>query len=188
MAKPKRRGLRNDVERHAARLLIDQTGASTQSLARLLVLRLRTRLRRGRLDHDIARGTEGPYDRVRAFREARLRDMRERKRLASALERVLDAYRHPAPLSSAAPIDRRAVRAAKPVFEELIRSLRSAGEVEARGVALAWCLLVDADGPLYASPGRTGDPECLWYAALSLLLALRPLPGAERSRPPVMLR
>jgi hypothetical protein len=188
MAELKRRGLRDNVERHAARPLIDRTGPSTQSRARLLVLQLRTRLRRGRLDHDIARGTEGPYDRLRAFRQQRLRDVRERKRLASALERVLDANRHPASLSSAAPIDRRAVGLAKPVFEELIHCLRSTGEVEPQGVALGWCLLTDGSGPLYAAAGGSRDPERLCYAALSLLFAVSPVRGVQRPRTRIMLR
>jgi hypothetical protein len=160
----------------------------TQSRPRLLLLRLRTRLHRGRLDLDIARGTEGPYDPLRAFRQLRLCDVRERERLASALERVLDAYRHPARLSSAAPIDRPAVRAATPVLEELVRYLRSADDVDPRGVALGWSLLTKADGPLYAPVGGSRRPDRLWYAALSLLFALSPVRGLKRSRPPVTLR
>ena len=114
--------------------------------------------------------------------------MRERKRLASALERVLDAHLHPAALSSAAPIDRRAVAVASPLLSELIGCLRSADEVEPRGVALGWCLLTTADGPFYAPVGGSREPEHLWYAALSLLFALSPVRSAERSGPPVMLR
>jgi hypothetical protein len=188
MAEVKPRAVRENVERQAARLLIDRTGASAQSRARLLVLRLRTWLWRGRLDRDIALGKEGPYDRLRAFRGQRLCDGGEQKRLASALERVLDAYRHPAPLSSAAPIDRRAVRAAEPLLEELIRCLRSADEIEPRGIALGWDLLTKADGPFYAPVGGSRDPGHLWYAALSLLFALGPVHGVQRSRPPVTLR
>ena len=122
------------------------------------------------------------------MRETQLRGMRERRRFADALERVLDAYSRPAELSSAAPIDRLAVGTAKPVLEELIRGLRSADEVEAHGVALGWCLLTDARGPIYAPPGGSGDADRLWYTALSLLFALRPLSGAQRTRPSVMLR
>jgi hypothetical protein len=155
---------------------------------KVLVLRLRTRLRRRRLDRSIAWGSERPYQGILALREAQLRGMRERKRLAGALERVLEAYSRPAPLSSAAPIDRRAVETAKPVIEELIDDLRSADQVEAQGVAFGWCLLTDPCGPIYASPEGQGDPDDLWYAALSLLFALSPQRGADRTRPAVLLR
>src|SRR5512133_929514 len=183
MAQPKARGLRKSVGRRTERMGTDGIAASRQSSARLLVLRLRTRLRRRQLDRRIAWGRERPYEGALALRETQLRGMRERSRLASALARVLDAYRRPAELSSAAPIDRRAVETAKPVLEELIRGLRSADEIEAQGVALGWCLLTDARGPIYAPPGGSCAPDRLWYAALSLLFALRPLSGAERTRP-----
>lgn len=183
MAEVKRRAAPRSIETRAARLLIDRTEASTQSRGRLLVLRVRTWLRRGRLDRDIARGTEGPYDALKAFRAQRLCDLPERKRLASALERVLDAYRRPAPISSAAPIDREAVGLARPLLEELIRCLRSTDAIEPRGVALGWRLLTRADGPLYAPVGGSRDPDRLWYAALSLLFALGPLHGVQRRAP-----
>ena len=44
---------------------------------------------------------------------------------------------------------------------------------------LGWRRLTDPLSPIYArSGGPPGDPDRLWYAALSLLFVLRPLPGS----------
>jgi len=142
-----------------------------------LLLRLRARLRRPWLDREIVRGADRPGDRALALREGQLTRRRERRRLASRLEQVLADRPSQPRLSSAVPIDHRAVRVAKPILTELILSLRSIDPVEPRGVVLAWRLLTDASSPIYAPPGgRPGNPDGLWYESLGVLFALRPLP------------
>jgi hypothetical protein len=141
-----------------------------------LLLRLRTRLRRPWLDGEIARGEERPADRALSLREAQLVAPRERRRLARRLEQILDAQPAKPGPSSVVPVDREAVDVAKPLLAELIRSLRSTDPIEARGVVLGWRLLTDATSPIYGSPGGgQGDRDGLWYEALAVLFALRPL-------------
>jgi hypothetical protein len=107
---------------------------------------------------------------------------RERERLALCLARVRAARRRfGGAMSSAVPLDLRAVAIAKPVLAELIRSLNSSEAVKPQGMVLGWRLLTEPGSPLYASPGgRPQDPDRLWYAVLSLLFTLRPLTSAAR--------
>lgn len=97
-------------------------------------------------------------------------------RLALSLERVLRAPSRPVALSSAAPLDGEAVELARPVLTELVLSLRSSENVDARGVALGWRLLTDPASPVYAQPRtQPAAGDRLWYAAASVLFALQPL-------------
>jgi hypothetical protein len=168
----------NSAALGAATGLRASTGFRARTL-RGLLLRGRTRLQRAWLDRAIARGVERPDDDALALRQAQLAAPRERERLALRLEEILAARPRPVALSSAAPVDHAAVEVAKPLLSEVILSLRSSDGVEPRGVVLGWRLLTDATSPLYGTPrGRHGDPDGLWYEALALLFALRPLPDA----------
>jgi hypothetical protein len=105
---------------------------------------------------------------------------RQRTRLALRFEEVLAAEPRPTVLSSAAPLDWRAVDVVRPILTELILSLRSAEAVEARGVALGWRLLTDPGSPIYTPQGDGSDqPYPLWHASLAVLFALRPAEGAD---------
>jgi hypothetical protein len=147
---------------------------------RALLLRLLTRLRRPWLDAEIARGVELPGDRALALRKAQVAAPRERRRLATRLESILGARTIVRWPGSAVPIDQAAVQVARPLLAELIRGLRSSEPIEARGVVLGWRLFTDPCSPIYAAPdGGSGDLDRLWYESLSLLFALRPLPGAK---------
>jgi hypothetical protein len=77
---------------------------------------------------------------------------------------------------------------AKPLLTELILTLRSSNPVEARGVALGWRLFTDVCSPIYEPPGGSGAIDRLWYESLTLLFALRPLPGAEPTHTASSLR
>ncbi len=145
-----------------------------------LLLRARTRLGRTWLDREIARGTERQADPALALRQAQLVSSRERTRLARRLEQVLADASPPGTLSGVARVDVGAVEVARPVFTELILSLRSSEAVAARGVILAWRLLTEATSPVYRPPGvRLVDPDRLWHESLAVLFALRPLTVAE---------
>jgi hypothetical protein len=142
---------------------------------------VRTRLRRSRLDREIARGAEHAGDSALTLREAQLVGPRERTRLARRLEQVLVDASALATLSGAVPVAVGAVDVARPVLTELVLSLRSSEPVEARGVVLAWRLLTEATSPIYVPPGgQLVDPDRLWHESLAVLFALRPLtPVAE---------
>jgi len=74
------------------------------------------------------------------------------------------------------PVDLEAVEVARPMLTELVLSLRSSEAVDARGVVLGRRLLTDPVSPVYATPdGGSAGGERLWYAALSVLLALGPV-------------
>ena len=149
---------------------------------RALLLRLRTRLRRPWLDAEIARGAKLPGDRAFALRKSQLAAPRERRRLAMRLESILGARTSLRWPGSAVPIDQAAVEVARPLLTELIIGLRSSEPIEARGVVLGWRLFTDPCSPIYAAPdGGSGELDRLWYESLSLLFALRPLPGAKTS-------
>jgi hypothetical protein len=140
-----------------------------------LLLRVRTWLRRPRLDAAIARGLRRPGDSSLALRESQLIEARQRRRLAIRLEEVVATPTRPPAPSSMAPIDRRAVEIASPVLTDLILLLRSRQAVEARGVALGWRLLTDPGSPLY-EPEESGSSggRRLWQQSLAVLQALRP--------------
>jgi hypothetical protein len=83
-----------------------------------------------------------------------MKTSRKRKRLASGLERAVDAAGRPAPLTSSLPVDRDAVEDARGDLLTLALQLRSDEPVHEEGVAIAERLLTYGDSPLYAdSPG-----------------------------------
>src|SRR5262249_51298506 len=147
-------------------------GPRARGLLRLS-LRLRTRLRRPWLDRRLARGVERPGDPALALRRAQLVESPERLRLARRLREGLTEGPRPGP-SSAVPIDREAVRLAKPVLTDVITTLRSPETIEARGVALGWRLLTEPGSPMYAAPDQPEDPKRLRQESILVLLALRP--------------
>jgi hypothetical protein len=74
----------------------------------------------------------------------------KRKRLASGLERAVDAAEHPAPEPSASlPVDRPAVEDARGELLTLALELRSDEPLHDEGVAIAERLLTDGGSPLY---------------------------------------
>ncbi len=133
-------------------------GAPTRSAGRLL--RLRVLLARPRLDQRLAAGEPVDGDPALAVRAAQLRSPRTREYVAAALERALadDGRRG---LTAAIPMDAQALRAARPVLEDLVAALRAPVPVEARGVALVQRLLTDGVGPLYMP---TAPNQLVWAA------------------------
>jgi hypothetical protein len=120
---------------------------STNSL-----LRLRVWLRRDSLDRRLAEGTPPTASPELTRRAAQLLSRRMRRRLAAWLERTLEeAQRPPRRISAALPLDRDAIRIARPELLSLARDLSEVHEpVCVRGVARAYLLLTDGASPLYA--------------------------------------
>lgn len=134
---------------------------------------LRVLAHRGRLDRALADGADPHADEQLELRAAQLERRASRDRLAKGLERVLAAAETPAvSFSAAAPLDRGAIRAARPLLTAVTRELRGDAPVRAQGVALAGRLVVDGNGPLY----RPSVPAELVEAVGEVTDALSP-PG-----------
>jgi hypothetical protein len=95
--------------------------------------------------------------------------IRKRKRVASGLERAVEAAERPAPvLSASLPVDRLAVEDARGELLTLALQLRSDAPVHDEGLDLAEWLLTHGDSPLYAgSPG--GSLRAVAHAAREAL-------------------
>ena len=122
-----------------------------------LVVRVRVFLRRRTLDRLLAAGAEPSWDPELRLRAAQVTSWHKCRLLAHSLEdAVSEAHRLPR-WSCAAPLDRRAVRAAAPGLLALAAGLEADPRPAAQGVALATQLVTDARSPLYAP----GDSDAL---------------------------
>jgi hypothetical protein len=130
-------------------------------------------LRRPSLDNRIAQGSKRRDDHALALRKAQLVGTRERQRLARRFTRLLGEGDRLGALCSAAPINRRAVEAAKGELTEFVLTLLSNEKVDPCGVILGRRLLSDPCSSLYTPPGRPVDIDHLRHEALAALFALR---------------
>lgn len=131
--------------------------------------RLRVALRPAALDAQLAAG-EDPRSSVPLERRAeRLCAAASRRRIAAAVERVLEQADAPSSgLSSRAPLRKVQVLAGRRALSSLARELRRDGPVRPQGVAMAQLLLTDICGPLYAASGHD-DVEFAARAARNCL-------------------
>jgi hypothetical protein len=133
-----------------------------------LVVRVRVFLRRGTLDRLLAAGGEPYWDPEFGLRAAQVTSGRKRRDLADSLESAVSEAHRPPQWSCAAPLDRRAVRAAAPALLALAAGLKAELRPDAEGVALATQLVTDASSPLYAP----GDSDALREIARTARSAL----------------
>jgi hypothetical protein len=141
----------------------------------LAMTRVSLLARRGRLDRELAAGVDPHGDEALEHRAAQLECPAARRQLATGLERVLQAADEPpVTFSASAPLNRPAIRAARPVLLALARELRRNEQARAQGVALVRRLLVDGAGPLYA-PAPTEELAEAAAAALETLAVGPPL-------------
>jgi hypothetical protein len=122
-----------------------------------LVASVRVFLRRRTLDRLLAAGGDPSWDPDLGVRAAQITSWRERHLLADSLESAVSETHRPPRWSCAAPLDRRAVRAAAPGLLALAAELEAACPAAAEGVALTKQLVTEAGSPLYAP----GDPDAL---------------------------
>jgi hypothetical protein len=135
------------------------------------VNQLRARLLSDRLDRWIAAGRAPDGNALVATRARQLVSLRERERLACALDGVKVAARTRRPtLASSAPLNLEAARLASPALVELSRALRVRHRVDPRGVALTQLLLSDPASPLY----RPDHPTAAYEEFREALVALGP--------------
>ncbi|HXW79097.1 MAG TPA: hypothetical protein VEJ84_06335 [Acidimicrobiales bacterium] len=133
-------------------LIEDPAGTHTQRVR--LLDRLVARFLACRLDKRLAEGASPESTVALALHAAFVTRPSQLLPLARSLERLVSATETTLPNSGtvlSVPINRDALRRAKPDLEALSRRLRSVGLMNVRGVAMARLLLADGAGPLYQS-------------------------------------
>ena len=126
-------------------------------------------MRRFYLDEQLAHGADPASSPELGLRAEQL--LRDRAKLAVAIERALDSARRPAlHLSPRVPVRRASVLDCAGELIALSERLRESGPTDPRGVAMVSLLVHDGAGPLYADKGVT-----LRYSVRSARLALDPL-------------
>jgi hypothetical protein len=124
--------------------------------ARRSVLRVGLSVSRLGLDRELAAGVDPRSRPLLALRAEQLVRRRYRRRLAGAVERLIDELDANRGwwLSAAVPFLRDQVAEARPTLLALARALRSEQPIEPRGVALLSNLLTDTESPLYTRTAR----------------------------------
>ncbi len=130
--------------------------------------RLLARLRAGRLDTALAAGASPDATVGLALRAQALVQVRARRALAQAAQRVLAAAVQPPGRRPAIPVCRDRVRDCSPELEELIRRLLAPGPVSAQGIAQASALFTHATSPVFYRPSHDNLRARILTAAHSL--------------------
>jgi hypothetical protein len=139
-------------------------------------LRIRTRLRRGRLDGQLAEGADPAASAELGFRATQLRSTAERARIANALVDTLGDARRGEPMTLRTRPQRAVVHDAADDILALVARLRDEREVAPRGAAMAARLADDGRSPMRRHDA--GDLREAVGAARSALDARRE-PAAE---------
>lgn len=120
------------------------------------------------LDRLLAAGGDPCWDAELALRAAQVTAAHRRRGLAKRLERAISDAHRPPRWTSAAPVDRSAVRAAAPALRALAAGLTEASAPAPQGVALVEQLLRDPGSPLYAPGDEDALRECARIAGQAL--------------------
>ena len=120
-----------------------------------LAVRVWTRLRRNRLDQELALGVDPAGSASLAHRAAQLRSRGERDRLANALVETLGDARRGEPVTIRVRPQRAVVRDSADDLLGLVLRLRDDRPVDIRGAAMTARLVSDRAGPLR----RPGDVD-----------------------------
>jgi hypothetical protein len=142
--------------------------------------RLRVKLHRDRLDHELADGLHpaelderDPADlNERALRARQLATPRARRGAARSLRQVVRSAEEPlaAMFSAAVPVSRRAVLPWREALLGLADRLEQPGPVNPCGVARLLVLLTDGGGPLYVPEAARSLGDAVWWIADGLQL------------------
>ncbi len=136
-----------------------------------LAVRIRTRVRRSRLDRQLAEGADPAASAELEHRATQLGSTAERARIANALVEALGDARRGEPMTLRTRPQREVVRDAADDILTLVLRLRDDRPVAPQGVARAARLAEDRSGPMYRHDA--GDlPEAV-SSALSALDAGR---------------
>jgi hypothetical protein len=125
------------------------------------------RLRRWRLDQELAAGCAPQSSEDRAVRAQQLANARLRRQLARSLRRVVADAENPARayMGASVPGRREVVLPWREGLLGLADRLEQPGSVNPRGVARVLGLLTDATGPLYNLASERTMSETLWWVA-----------------------
>jgi hypothetical protein len=132
-----------------------------------LVVRLRARVHRLRLDRALAAGEDPSASPLLAARAAQLVDPGTRQRIASCLEQFALTIDAPRGRLRALPL-RVAVRPNQQALFDLARMLGHDGTYYAHGIAMLELVLSDGMGPAYTDPSGEGLARQLALAARGL--------------------
>jgi len=132
-----------------------------------LRLRLRVRLRRWRLDRELAAGPAGEISPELALRGRQLSDARSTRVLASSLRRVVARAESPraANIGGGVPVAREAVRGWREALLGLAERLEEPVAASPCGVARVQMLLTDGTGPLFNPTSERTIGEAIWWVA-----------------------
>jgi hypothetical protein len=124
------------------------------------------------LDRELARGTDPLSSPRLARRAAKLCQPSRRTKLATEIERIIEAAEEPRrPFTAAVPLNRCAIRDLRPLLLTIADDLRADEPVGAGGVAMVRQLLRDGSSPLYGPVDPGELEEELRRARAALLLA-----------------
>jgi hypothetical protein len=132
-----------------------------------LPVRIRTRVRRGRLDRQLAEGADPASSAELELRATQLRSTAERARIANSLVETLGDARGGVPMTLRTRPQRAVVREAADDIDELVLRLRDERPVAPRGVAMAAGLADDRTSPMHRHD--VGDLYTAVESALSEL-------------------
>lgn len=145
-------------------------------------LRTRVRIRRRRLDRELAIGCE-LVSADHSLRARQLMDPATRRRLASSLRRVVaEAERSQAVVFSSVPVCRATVAPWREGLLGLAEALTAPEPLNPCGVARTLELLSDGTGPLFNPASRRSIAEMVWWIADGL----QPCPPHAWGCPKVM--
>lgn len=141
-------------------------------------LSLRVRLRRGRIDCDLAEGRLSGRSEEHTLRAAQLGSEANRRDIASSLREVVALAENPRAewLGSTALLNRDVVLPSLAGLMELVERLERSGPVGPCGVARARLLVFDGMGPLYNPASERSMGEAISWIADGLEMS--PASGA----------
>jgi hypothetical protein len=150
-------------------------GRQLADLGRRSALELRVWVSRLQLDEELIAGAPSTSRPALALRATQLLDLKNRRRLAASLERLIDDFdSHSPQLSAAVPFQRDQVAEARAVLPWLAYELRTAENIQPRGVAMVDKLMRDTTGPLYVR-GPRGALRCRAQEAYDCLVGDQPI-------------
>ncbi len=134
--------------------------------------RIRVKVHRSRLDHQLADGLDPASAGDRALRASQLAALPARRRVARSLRGVVSAADRPTGslLGAAIPVSRRTVIAWRHGLLGLAERLERREPVNPCGVARALVLLTDGAGPLYDPRSNRSMGDAVWWIADGLQL------------------
>ena len=146
---------------------------ATIFMPQTLSVRSRVLLQRGALARRLAAGASPEDSPELARRAEQLTSERNRRVVASGLERVIEAAEEPpSRYSSAVPLRRAEILSERTGLLGLAAELRDTSQdVNVRGVALVERLLTDGGSPLYTSSANETLDGAIRQARAALLLA-----------------